>query len=51
MAKNWVILRYDTNCEFQNSDYGYKKYKEIISYIDLLTFLSFPEGSYRNNGL
>ncbi len=28
-----------------------KKYKEIISYIDLLTFLSFPEGSYRNNGL
>ena len=51
MAKNWVILRYDTNCEFQNSDYGYKKYKEIISYIDILTILSYPEGSYRYNGL
>ena len=44
-------MRYYPNHEFQYSDYGYKKYKEIISYINLLTFLSFSEGSYRNNGL
>ena len=50
MAKNWVILRYDENNEFQYSDYGYKKYKEIIAYIDLLTFLSFPENSYLKSG-
>lgn len=49
MAKNWVILRYDEKNEFQYSDYGYKKYQEAITYIDFLTFLSFPAISYKNN--
>ena len=51
MAKNWVILRYDESNEYQYSDYGYKKYKEIIAYINLLTFLSFSENPYRNDSL
>lgn len=50
MAKNWVILRYDPNYDFQYSDYGYKKYKEIISYINLLTFLSFSESLCGKDG-
>lgn len=49
MAKNWVILRYDENNNFQYSDLGYKKYKEIIAYINLLTFLSFPNNAYLKN--
>ena len=51
MAKNWVILRYDESNEYQYSDYGYKKYKEIIAYINLLTFLSFSENPYRRDSL
>lgn len=49
--KNWVIVRYDKNNEFQYSDYGYKKYQEVIAYINLLTFLSFSENTYRNDSL
>lgn len=51
MAKNWVILRYDESNDFQYTDYGYKKYKEVIAYINLLTFLSFSNNSYRNDSL
>ena len=49
MAKNWVILRYDENNELQYCDEGYKKYQDVMAYINLLTFLSFPDSSYRKH--